>query len=114
MPAGKVLKRLLFPLLVARQIAWVSAFAAVCGGVGAQDKGDRELPTLTISAKANPDPVEKSCRKMIRGMELFEKQRGMSSNASLRVKLLPRRRETNMNSIEIEVLGSIGRLYRAT
>ena len=43
---------------------------------------------------------------MIRGMELFEKQRGISPNASLRVKLLPRRRETGMNSIEIEVLGS--------
>ena len=106
MPAGKVLKRLLFPLRVAKQIALVSAFAAVCEDVGAQDKGGRELPSVTISAKANPDPVEKSYRKMIRGMELFEKQRGISPNASLRFKLLPRRRETDMNSIEIEVLGS--------
>ena len=106
MPAGKVLKRLLFPLRVAKQIALVSAFAAVCEDVGAQDKGGRELPTVTISAKANRDPVEKSYRKMIRGMELFEKQRDVSPNASLRFKLLPRRRETDMNSIEIEVLGS--------
>ena len=43
---------------------------------------------------------------MIKGMELFEKQRGMSPNASLRFKLLPRRRETDMTSVEIDVLGS--------
>lgn len=104
MPAGKVLNRWLFPLRVAKQIALVSAFAAV--GVGAQDKGARNLPTVTISAKANPDPVEKSYRKMIRGMDLFEKQRGISPNASLRFKLLPRRRETDMTSVEIDVLGS--------
>ena len=106
MPAGKVLNNWFFPLRVARQIALVSAFAAVCVDVGAQDKGARELPTVTISAKANPDPVEKSYRKMIRGMDLFEKQRSISPNAALRFKLLPRRRETDMSSVEIDVLGS--------
>ena len=94
------------PLRLAMQIAWVSASAAACVGVGAQDKGSPTLPPVTISAKANRDPVEKSYRKMIRGMDLFEKQRGMSPNASLRFKLLPRRRETDMNRIEMEVIGS--------
>lgn len=94
------------PLRLAMQIAWVSAFAAACVGVGAQDKGGPTLPSVTISAKANRDPVEKSYRKMIRGMDLFEKQRGMSPNASLRFKLLPRRPETDMNRIEMEVIGS--------
>lgn len=94
------------PLRLAMQIAWVSASAAACVGVGAQDKGSPTLPPITISAKANRDPVEKSYRKMIRGMDLFEKQRGMSPNASLRFKLLPRRRETDMNRIEMEVIGS--------
>ena len=106
MPAGKVLNNWLFSLRVASQIALVSAFAALGVDVVAQDKGARELPTVTISAKANPDPVEKSYRKMIRGMDLFEKQRGISPNASLRFKLLPRRRETDMTSVEIDVLGS--------
>jgi len=94
------------PLRLAIQIAWVSASAVVCVDVGAQDKGSPTLPPVTISAKANRDPVEKSYRKMIRGMDLFEKQRGMSPNALLRFKLLPRRRETDMNRIEMEVIGS--------
>lgn len=94
------------PLRLAMRIAWVSASAAACVGVGAQDKGSPTLPPVTISAKANRDPVEKSYRKMIRGMDLFEKQRSMSPNASLRFKLLPRRRETDMNRIEMEVIGS--------
>jgi hypothetical protein len=106
MPTGKVLRRLLFSLRVATQIALLSAFTTVCVDVAAQDQGGRALPPVTISAKANPDPVEKSYRKMIRGMDLFEKQRAISPNASLRFKLLPRRRETDMNSIEIAVVGS--------
>ena len=95
--------------------AWVAALAALCLGVAAQEKpksadplngGDRALPAVTISAKANPDPVEKSYRKMVRGMGLFKKEHSLSPNAPLRFKLLPRRRETDMNSIEIDVVGT--------
>lgn len=96
-------------LRTAAQIAWVLACATVCVGAQAQDKQDKggpTLPTVTISAKANRDPVEKSYRKMIRGMDLFEKQHSMSPNASLRFKLLPRRRETDMNNVVIDVIGS--------
>ncbi len=95
--------------------AWVTALAALCLGAAAQERpknaeplnsSDRALPAVTISAKANPDPVEKSYRKMVRGMDLFEKEHGLSPNASLRFKLLPRRRETDMNSIELDVVGN--------
>jgi hypothetical protein len=88
------------------KIAWLSACAVLCVDVGAQDNSAPMLPTVTISAKANRDPVEKSYRKMIRGMDLFEKQRSRSPNASLRFKLLPRRGDTNMSHIEMEVAGS--------
>ena len=37
-----------------------------------------ELPPVTVSAKANRDPVQKSYRKMLRGMDLFEKQHALS------------------------------------
>ncbi len=90
--------------------AWVAACVALCSGVAAQQKAaDITAPALssvTVTAKANRDPVEKSYRKMIRGMDLFDAQRSLSPSGSLRFKLLPRRRETDMNSIEIEVLGS--------
>jgi hypothetical protein len=39
-------------------------------------------------------------------MDLFEKERGMAPNASLRFKLLPRKRETEMNNIVLEVIGT--------
>jgi len=81
-------------------------FACVCLNAAAQDKAGGDLPTVTISAKANLEPVEKSYRKMIRGMDLFEKERGLSPNASLRFKLLQRRRETDLKHIEMEVVGS--------
>ncbi|MFS2036097.1 hypothetical protein ACEN8I_18895 [Polaromonas sp. CT11-55] len=71
-----------------------------------QDPGVRTLRPVTISAKANSDPVEKSYRKMIRGMDLFEREKSLAPNASLRFKLLPRRRETDMNAIAMEVIGT--------
>ena len=72
----------------------------------AQQPGGAALPSVTVSAKANRDPVEKSYRKMIRGMDLFDAERSLSPNGDLRFKLLPRRAETDMSSIEIEVIGS--------
>ena len=78
----------------------------MCSGVAAQGKNAPALSAVTVTAKSNRDPVEKSYRKMIRGMALFEAQRSLSPNGSLRFKLLPRKRETDINSIEIDVLGS--------
>lgn len=51
------------------------------------------------------DPVDKSYRKMLQGMELFEQKRGMAPGASLRYKLLPRQRDTNMDGIELNIAG---------
>ena len=72
----------------------------------AQDKAAPALPSVTIAAKANRDPVEKSYRKMVRGMDLFDAERSMSPNGVLRFKLLPRKTDTDMKSIAIEVIGS--------
>ena len=82
------------------------AAAAMGLDVAAQEKAAGVLPTVTISAKANSDPVEKSYRKMIRGMDLFETEHRLAPEAALRFKLLPRRRETDMNAIALEVIGS--------
>lgn len=85
----------------------VTAMAmAVCMNTLAQEKGNAALPSVTVAAKSNRDPVEKSYRKMVRGMDLFDSQRNMSPNASLRFKLLPRRHDTDMNDIAMEVIGS--------
>lgn len=88
--------------------SWVLALAlaATCFAVNAQSAGDPSLPPVTVAGKANRDPVEKSYRKMIKSMDLFDKQHAMAPSASLRFKLLPRRRDTDMSQIAIDVLGS--------
>jgi hypothetical protein len=64
------------------------------------------LPPVTITAKANRDPVEKSYRAMVRGMDLFERRHGLAPDAQLRFRLLPRHRDTNMREIELDVVGA--------
>ena len=64
------------------------------------------LPGVTISGKATPDPVEKSYRRMVRGMDLFERLRPeLAPQATLRYKLLPRKRDVSLKDLELFVLG---------
>ncbi|RYY70386.1 MAG: hypothetical protein EOO24_49800, partial [Comamonadaceae bacterium] len=48
------------------------------------------LAPVTISSKAAADPVEKSYRRMLRGMDLYERERALAPRAPLRFKVLPR------------------------
>ena len=65
------------------------------------------LPPVTISGKATQDPVEKSYRAMVRGMDHFERQRAaLAPQATLRYRLLPRQRGTDLDRIEMHVLGT--------
>jgi hypothetical protein len=62
-------------------------------------------PREFILVNGTRDPVNKSYRKMLNGMALFEKMHGMAPNASLRFKLLPRQRDTKMDGIVLEIIG---------
>ena len=90
----------------AKHLVLAGVCALLCSALAAQDKGVGTLAPVTISAKANRDPVEKSYRKMIRGMDLFESQRTMAPGAPLRFRLLPRRPDTDVSNIELEVIGT--------
>lgn len=79
-----------------------------CPGARAQDQaaapGDTVLKPVTSTAIR--DPVEKSYRKIIRGIELFEEQKRLHApQATLRFKLLPRQPGTDMNGITVEITG---------
>ena len=87
-------------------LASLTSLTVWCCATNAQDKPAPALPSVTIAAKANRDPVEKSYRKMVRGMDLFNAERSMSPNGVLRFRLLPRRPDTDMKSIAMEVIGS--------
>ena len=88
------------------QLVLYASLAVWCLESNAQVTPPSALPSVTIAAKANRDPVEKSYRKMVRGMDLFATERSTSPNGVLRFKLLPRRPDTDMKSIEMEVIGS--------
>jgi hypothetical protein len=52
------------------------------------------------------DPVSKPYRKIVSGMDLFERKRAeMAPQAELRFKLLPRKRTTNMKDVDLEIAG---------
>jgi hypothetical protein len=85
------------------KLALLPALALACCGAFAQTKPEVQLPS--VSATAVRDPVDKSYRKMLKGMDLFEEKQSMAPNASLRYKLLPRRRETTMNNISLDIVG---------
>ena len=107
MPTVKVFLNCLFFPRFAKSMAWTCVVASVCLNAAAQGTTGGDLPAVTISAKANPDPVEKSYRKMIQGMDLFDKERSLvAPGAALRFKLLPRRPDTDLNRIEMEVIGT--------
>ena len=59
--------------------------------------------TVTISGMR--DPVDKSYRKMLKGMDLFERLHGMAPAAGLRYKLLPRQPDTRMEGIVLNIVG---------
>ena len=77
--------------------------AHVCAADRAEKTERATLPPVTVSALK--DPVEKSYRKIVRGMDVFDKRRSLAPGASLRFKLLPRNRDTHMDGIALSVVG---------
>jgi hypothetical protein len=81
-----------------------TALASVCAGALAQPTA--KLPPVTITGTNVRDPVEKSYRKMVRGMDLFERRRAaIAPQSTLSFRLLPRKRNTDMNRIRVDVVG---------
>jgi hypothetical protein len=68
----------------------------------AQTKSPRD-DAVAVDAMRNP--VDKSYRRMVEGMELFEKRHRLAPDAALRFKLLPRHRDTDMRDIQVEIVG---------
>jgi len=97
-----------FRRLVLRTVLLVSAVLASAGTVAdvqraAAGGSSAEVPVLTVAAPA--DPVEKSYRRMILGMDLFERRSALAPSATLRFKLLPRRMDTDPSLVDVEILG---------
>ncbi|MYN19536.1 hypothetical protein GTP81_22595 [Rugamonas sp. FT107W] len=78
---------------------WLLA-AALAGAAHAQQA---EPPRVTVTATR--DPVDKSYRKMIAGMQRFERDRALAPQATLRFELLPRLPTTRLDGITLRVVG---------
>jgi len=87
------------------RIAIVLTAGNVCA---ASPSGRADAPTIALPAvevSALRDPVEKSYRKIVAGMDLFERRHGLAPDAPLRFKLLPRDRDTSMERITLGIVG---------
>jgi hypothetical protein len=62
-------------------------------------------PPQTVTVSATRDPVDKSYRKMIKGMERFERERALAPQAALRFHLLPRLPNVQLTGITLRVAG---------
>jgi hypothetical protein len=80
-------------------LAAASALPLAC----AAQAGTGAIPTVLVPYTR--DPVDKSYRKMIKGMERFERDRAFAPAASLRFRLLPRLPDASMSGIALRVAG---------
>ncbi|CDG85348.1 hypothetical protein [Janthinobacterium agaricidamnosum] len=78
----------------------VLIFAGLCTPLHAQQAG---IPTVTV--QSTRDPVDKSYRKMVKGMDRFERDHAYAPNASLRFRLLPRQPGIDMHGIALKIVG---------
>ena len=82
----------------------ICAFAAqIVVPASALAQGKPKDDPVAVTSMRNP--VGKSYRRMVEGMELFEKRHQLAPRASLRFKLLPRHSDTDMRDIQLEIVG---------
>ncbi len=83
----------------------LSGLAWPAFGSAQQAEPSAEPKPQTVTVTSTRDPVDKSYRKMIRGMERFEREHALAPQAQLRFHLLPRTPGVNMQGITLRVLG---------
>ncbi|NGZ82776.1 hypothetical protein [Duganella aceris] len=81
---------------------WIGAAAV---GAAAQTPTPPPQPPTRVTVSAPRDPVDKSYRKMIAGMDRFERDHALAPQATLRFQLLPRLPSTRLDGITLRVVG---------
>ncbi|UGQ46929.1 outer membrane protein assembly factor BamE [Massilia endophytica] len=67
--------------------------------------GAAHAQVQSVTVTTTRDPVDKSYRKMLKGMDRFESERSHAPGATLRFRLLPRLPGVRMEGIEMKVVG---------
>ncbi|RZA35645.1 MAG: hypothetical protein EOP92_09405 [Lysobacteraceae bacterium] len=81
----------------------ILALAVLAGQSAALAQGPGQ--PATVKVQSTRDPVDKSYRKMIKGMERFARERALAPNAPLRFQLLPRLPSVDMGGITLRIAG---------
>jgi hypothetical protein len=87
------------------RIAQACAAAALVASCGIAEAQTAAAPIQTVRVPFVRDPVDKSYRKMIKGMERFEREHALAPAASLRFRLLPRLPNAKLDGVTLRVLG---------
>jgi hypothetical protein len=89
--------RIVLPALLGALLPWTARAQTP------PDTAGQEIQTVTVTYTR--DPVDKSYRKMIRGMERFAREHALAPQATLRFRLLPRAPTVDMRGITLRVIG---------
>jgi hypothetical protein len=85
------------------------ALLAVCSAAGAQTAPPPPPPVSgpiqSVTVSSTRDPVDKSYRRMIKGMDRFEREHALAPQANLRFQLLPRLSTARMTGITLRIAG---------
>lgn len=90
------------PLILLTLPAILLAPALPCAAQAAQDSAP--APSV-ITVHDTRDPVDKSYRKMIAGMDRFNKEHALAPQGQLRFRLLPRSKSVDMQGLTMKIVG---------
>lgn len=85
------------------RVVFLLALSCACAGPAAAQTAGQPA---TVTVQSTRDPVDKSYRKMIKGMERYARERSLAPNAPLRFQLLPRLPTVDMRGITLRVAGN--------
>lgn len=89
--------------LLVRVVLTLASLSALAGHQAAHAQSAGQ--PATVKVQSTRDPVDKSYRKMIKGMERFERERALAPDAPLRFRLLPRLPTVDMTGITLRIAG---------
>lgn len=78
---------------------------ALVVGAGIGTAAAQQAPPSSVTVRATRDPVDKSYRKMVLGVERYEAKLALAPHSTLRFQLLPRTPQVQLDGVELKIVG---------
>lgn len=85
------------------KITVAAALLLCCTSAAQQPAAQQPVPSITVPSTR--DPVDKSYRKMMRGMERYARNIALAPQSTLRFRLLPRQPTVKLDGVSLRVVG---------